>query len=130
MNTKRAIASHNANKYLRMLAAKLKSSVVGWCWHWWSDILVADAIEEGNLHHMVSHINCLERSATENCDVHPKKTTLDIALHFLSNWDSVVPIQNWGIGFNIFTCVIKIQQLESKAKQTKARLQEGNARLL
>jgi hypothetical protein len=49
------------------------------------DILVPDGIEEGNLQHMVSDINFFKRPFRENCDVHPKKTTLDITVHFLSN---------------------------------------------
>jgi hypothetical protein len=115
MNTKTAIRSHNANKYLPTFAAKWKGLVVGSCCHWCSDLRVPDGIEEGHLQHTVSDINCYERPATENCDVHPKKTTLDITFHLLSNWDSVVPVHNWGIGFNIFTCVIKIQQLVEKS---------------
>jgi len=83
MNTKRAITSHNANKYLGPAATK--TSVFGSCCHCCADKLVPDAIEEGNLQHMVSDINCFERPATENCDVHAKKTTLDIVFHFLSN---------------------------------------------
>jgi hypothetical protein len=61
------------------------SSVVESCFRLCSDILVPDGLEEGNLQHMVSDINCFERPFTENCDVHPKKTTLDITFHFLSN---------------------------------------------
>jgi len=85
------------------------------CFHLFSDILVPDGIEEGILQHIVWDINCFERPSTENCDVHPTKTTLDITFHFLSNWDSVLPVHEWGMGFNIFTCEIKTQQLVEKS---------------
>jgi hypothetical protein len=111
MNTKRAITCHNANKYLD----RSSSSVVGSCFRLFSDILVPDGIEEGILQHIVWDVNCFERPSTENCDVHPTKTTLDVTFHFLSNWDSVVPVHEWGNRFNIFTCVTKTQQLVDKS---------------
>jgi hypothetical protein len=40
-------------------------------------------LKKATYKHMVSHINWFERPAEENCDVHPKKTTLDITFHFL-----------------------------------------------
>ncbi len=64
---------------------RLSSSVVESCFRLCLDILVPDGIKEKNRQHMVSDINCFERPFTENCDVHPTETNLDISVHFLSN---------------------------------------------
>jgi hypothetical protein len=45
MNTKTAITTHNANKYLPTFAAKWKGLVVGSCCHWCSDILFAEVFK-------------------------------------------------------------------------------------
>jgi hypothetical protein len=48
MNTRSAVTCHNAKKYLLALSP----SVVGSCFRLFSDILVPDGIEEGNLQHI------------------------------------------------------------------------------
>jgi len=84
---------------------RLLSSVVESCLRLCSGILVPDGIEEGKLQHMVSDINFFESLLQRICDVHPKKTTLDITVNFLLDWGCVVPVHEWGIRFNILTCV-------------------------